>query len=279
MKVYLAGPMTGYPKFNIPAFDSAAEFLRAEGFEVVSPAEVDGPELRAVYLESTDGSHVGLEDRERPYDYYLDRDLDIIETQDIEVIVTLPGWERSPGANREVGFALALGIPRYDFTSFDPILGFQMAHIEQQRATAARKAGAAANDFYDADGKFINYADNPMRQRQATGGVKDSRGKPRVDLLPTKPLLAVGRVLGFGAVKYKPHNWRLGLSWSDTLGSALRHILAFADGEDIDPESGECHIDNALAQLMFQSEYFHTKTGIDDRWSSLPEAAREDAKA
>jgi len=126
---------------------------------------------------------------------------------------------------------------------------------------------------------FETYESNPLRQRQVTGAVKDNLGKSRVDLLPFVVLVAVGRVLGFGAAKYKPNNWRLGLSWSDTIASALRHIFAFAEGEDIDSESGQMHVDNAIAQLMFLSHYWHTRTGKDDRWSSLPAEEKEQSKA
>lgn len=263
MKAYIAGPMSGYPKFNIPAFDWAAKELRRKGWDIVSPAEVDGPEVRSVYLQSVDGDHVGLEEKEQPYEFYLERDLEIIRTGGFDFIVTLPGWEKSPGANREVGFALGLGIPRLDFA-------------EAFNTTVTKRAEPA---LLSGPNGFEWHEDNPLRQRQATGGVKDNLGKSRVDLIPSKPLIAVGHVLAIGAKKYKPNNWRLGLRWSDTLGSIQRHLLAFADGEDLDPETGLPHIDQALCQTLFLSEYYHSNTGIDDRWSSLPEADREAAKA
>ena len=42
--LYLAGPMTGLPEFNYPAFNSAAGRLRAAGFEVLNPAD-NKPEI------------------------------------------------------------------------------------------------------------------------------------------------------------------------------------------------------------------------------------------
>ena len=37
--IYIAGPMSGIPYFNFPAFDTAKAFLILQGWDVVSPAD------------------------------------------------------------------------------------------------------------------------------------------------------------------------------------------------------------------------------------------------
>ena len=41
---YIAGPMTGYPSHNFPAFDQARKQLEARGLKVLSPADIDREE-------------------------------------------------------------------------------------------------------------------------------------------------------------------------------------------------------------------------------------------
>jgi nucleoside 2-deoxyribosyltransferase len=115
-KVYVAGPMRWKPQFNIPAFDAAAAALRARGFDVVSPAELDDPALRAEELLSPDGNEANLT---QPHEFgdLLARDLVIITTAGLDAIYVLPGWEQSSGTRLETYVGRALkGIPirRYD---------------------------------------------------------------------------------------------------------------------------------------------------------------------
>lgn len=109
-KVYIAGPMTGYPQFNIPAFDNMAAALRIAGFEVVSPAELDGEETRAILLQSPNGDRadypVGM-----THGDFLSRDVKLIADDGIDAIVVLPGWMRSPGARHETFVAFLEGKP------------------------------------------------------------------------------------------------------------------------------------------------------------------------
>lgn len=116
MRVYIAGPMTSYPQFNIPAFDAAAATLRAAGYEVVSPAELDDPATRAAALVSPDGAPGTGSSNGETWGDFLARDVKLIADDGIEAVFVLPGWARSRGARLETFVASALcGLPIYCF--------------------------------------------------------------------------------------------------------------------------------------------------------------------
>lgn len=87
MKLYIAGPMSGYPDHNFPAFNAMAKELRGLGFEVVNPAEL-------------------AEDDSQPWEYYMRRDIPLLCQCD--GIVLLPGWQHSDGAQLEHHIAVKL---------------------------------------------------------------------------------------------------------------------------------------------------------------------------
>lgn len=89
MKIYVAGPMTGLPDFNYPAFHAAAAALRAVGHQVENPAENPDPACK---------SWAG----------YMRMALAQLVTCD--AIYLLKGWERSKGANIECDLAFVLGL-------------------------------------------------------------------------------------------------------------------------------------------------------------------------
>lgn len=113
MKIYVAGPMTGLPQFNFPAFYSAANALRAQGFEVTSPAETDSPAVQQIALASEDGNMGALASATgESWGDLLAADVKLIADTGIEAIYTLPGWPRSRGARLETFIARALcGLP------------------------------------------------------------------------------------------------------------------------------------------------------------------------
>lgn len=110
IKWYLAGPMTGIPHFNYPLFDSVAAELRASGYDITSPAEMDDPETRAEALASETGIHPGGITNGETWGDFLARDMKLI-ADTLGGIILLPGWERSKGARLETFVAIQCGYP------------------------------------------------------------------------------------------------------------------------------------------------------------------------
>lgn len=98
------------------------------------------------------------------------------------------------------------------------------------------------------------------------GGTKFDTNKPRLDLVSSKAIIKMSQVLTFGAKKYADHNWRKGFKYSRLISATLRHIAAYNDGEDLDPETQLSHISHAMCCLMFLSELQETKPELDDRY-------------
>ena|ERR1700733_2790240 len=125
-KVYLAGPMSGIPKFNFPAFIEAARELRDRGFEVVSPAEMDDAEDSGAALASPDGcitAHAKVTNK--TWGDFLARDVKLIADSGIEGIVFLPDWTSSRGAKLEAFAGLLqkdFKFWRYPPESGDPLI-------------------------------------------------------------------------------------------------------------------------------------------------------------
>lgn len=89
MRLYIAGPMTGLPDFNYPAFFEAEKRLQAVGYEVENPARNE-PEGTASWLA------------------FMRLSLRQIST--VDGIALLPGWIGSKGARIEHKLAVGLGL-------------------------------------------------------------------------------------------------------------------------------------------------------------------------
>lgn len=106
-RIYIAGPMTGLPEWNFPAFHAAAARLRARGWEVVNPAEE--------FEGKTD----------LPYRAYVERDLEQLRT--VDALAVLDGWDGQDarGSVWEWGVAVKLlGLPVFDVDDVPTPEGF-----------------------------------------------------------------------------------------------------------------------------------------------------------
>lgn len=87
MKIYIAGPMTGYDDFNRPMFNAVAQQVTNSGHVALNPATLPG----------------GLSQRE-----YMDICMAMLRCAD--AIHMLHGWASSEGAVAEHAMAKKLGI-------------------------------------------------------------------------------------------------------------------------------------------------------------------------
>jgi hypothetical protein len=72
--------------------------------------------------------------------------------------------------------------------------------------------------------------------------------KPSTRAIPPIAILRLGAVMEHGARKYGRFNWREHtVTVSVYTDAIMRHLMAYVDGEDLDPESGMDHLAHIMA--------------------------------
>lgn len=167
-RIYISGPMTGYPDCNFAAFHAAAERLAGAGWKVFNPAENFGGR------------------KDLPREAYLRLDLAMLAQ--CEAIALLPGWEDSRGAKLEYTVARELGCEIIDSVTLQtldnaptPTLGLHHLRLveppqyesildEAKRITeGVRRAeyGAPADDFARAAYMWTGIVARKLRDGQS----------------------------------------------------------------------------------------------------------------
>lgn len=96
-----------------------------------------------------------------------------------------------------------------------------------------------------ADNEHLRIDKTPAPNPKTAAGAR----KPALlSVIPTAALLHLGEVMKLGAKKYGPFNWRETPVPAETyMDAAMRHLLSWQDGEDLDPESGMSHLGHVMA--------------------------------
>lgn len=150
-RIYIAGPMTGLPDHNFPAFDAAARRLEKAGWEVINPADNFGGRVnlpRASYLR-----------------------VDVALLLQCDALALLPGWEASRGARLEYLLARELELPIFDADNAKPLSA--LPHAEVVVSTTK------ANQAIEPEG-ILDEA-----RRLTTGSRHNDYGHPRDDFART----------------------------------------------------------------------------------------------
>jgi hypothetical protein len=96
-RIYIAGPCSGLPESNYPAFHAEAARLRAIGYHVENPAENPEQETWQAYMRQA-----------------------VTQMMKCDAVALLPGWQNSRGALIENGLAVSLGIKARPCAEYQP---------------------------------------------------------------------------------------------------------------------------------------------------------------
>lgn len=97
---------------------------------------------------------------------------------------------------------------------------------------------------------------------------KDAVGISKVPMstVPAQVIAEIGLGMLEGSLKYGRHNYRIaGVRSSVYYDAALRHLIAWWEGQDIDPDSGLSHITKAMASLTVLRDAMINDKLNDDR--------------
>lgn len=97
---------------------------------------------------------------------------------------------------------------------------------------------------------------------------KDAVGslKASMSAVPVVVLAELGVAMMEGARKYGRHNYRAAdIRASVYFDAVMRHMMAWFEGEDIDPDSGLSHVTKAIASLVVLRDGQVNSNIIDDR--------------
>ncbi len=243
---YLAGPMSGYPEYNFPAFEKAADVLRKRRvngyaiYDVLSPVDI----TRALWKERYNREFNPMKDKAEWGDPIVAEMLkrDLAAVFEADGIVLLPGWEQSKGANIELAVAKQVG---------KMILTYNPA-TQQIKVVAPNDVTPKRTE--------LPVAAAPVAPASGDFKVSTANKKVPLDYLPLSALGGAARVFQYGDTKYARGNF-LNATLADGAearytGGIMRHLGScqgldgILDYSRIDEESGLPEIDHMLAGLI-----------------------------
>lgn len=130
-------------------------------------------------------------------------------------------------------------------------------HNVELDATSSEIRGVAAHASDLAKSLDVTHTQNvPVGRGQAQ---RHNTGKADLSLIPLHLLEGEARVWMHGEKKYSRWQWTKGMAWSNVIASLLRHLAAWQNGEELDPESGLPHLDHIACNVhmlqLYRTEY------------------------
>jgi hypothetical protein len=201
---------------------------------------------------------------------------DLPRVAESEHLVLLPEWESSSGAKAErfvgemTGSRIWLAVPRevlawrdqakqegldavieWDLVLDDVqkrLAGPQLIEVSILRSISIGEETLKATQALRPVHEIVAKSGGEVRVVDpTTGGAKGSK-LARFDLVPWDAMTAVAEHYGRGARKYAERNWERGYNYSLSYAAAMRHLVAFWNGEDVDPDPSLYTVDGEVVE-------------------------------
>lgn len=131
---------------------------------------------------------------------------------------------------------------------------------DERRPRPARTVGEIEDEIRAKAG-LPPVASKGINPKDLLGALKAPLG-----LVPMTAFVQVAEVMGLGARKYGPYNWRDKAVQSMVYyEAALRHLAAWVDGQSIDPESGQSHLAHVAACMLILLDAEKVDALVDTR--------------
>lgn len=114
----------------------------------------------------------------------------------------------------------------------------------------------------------MGYVEFKLNRARDSVNPKEACGQAKTGLHTTPPrvLLELGAAMSEGAKKYGPYNYRdTAIRSSIYFDAVMRHMYAWWEGEDIDPDSGLPHVVKAMSSLVVLRDSQIGGICLDDR--------------
>lgn len=117
-------------------------------------------------------------------------------------------------------------------------------------------------------GKVVKVTTDENLNQVKESNPKDAIGvrKAPFSSMPSRVIAEAGVALLEGNAKYGRYNYReIGVRASVYYDAVMRHLIAWWEGEDIDPDSGLSHVTKAITALMVLRDCMIRENWEDDR--------------
>lgn len=115
---------------------------------------------------------------------------------------------------------------------------------------------------------YVSMFDQSVVDFKTTTSFKNDSDKLDLALIPKVALEAAAKAFMIGERKYGRFNYcNKGLKLSQLVSAALRHLTAFNEGEENDPQDGQPHLGSVIACCAMILQQQKLGTLIDNRYA------------